>query len=70
MTIVKDDLRILPVEPIDALDQALEVAHVFAQIFQREAQRAMDGHKHEVPRSIAQLRACLDQIDALLRGKQ
>ena len=66
MTIQSAGLRILPVEPASARDKALEVAIVFAQIFQREAQRAMDGSQHEVPRTIAQLRACLDKLDAVL----
>ena len=66
MTIQSAGLRILPVEPESTRDKALEVAIVFAQIFQREAQRAMDGSQHEVPRTIAQLRACLDKLDAVL----
>ena len=68
MVISRENLRILPSEPESMRDKALEVAIVFAQIFQREAQRAMDGSQHEVPRTIAQLRACLDKLGEVLEG--
>lgn len=50
---------------ISTHNDALRVGRVFAEIFIREALRAMEGNRHQLKQSVAQLRACLDKIEGL-----
>lgn len=51
------------------LDRELQVAIIFADLFHREALRAMLGNANQLKRARVQLRACLDKIDQLLQEK-
>ena len=51
------------------LDSMLGTAIIFAAIFEREAQRKLDGSANQMLQASVQLRACLDRIDEIQQGE-
>jgi hypothetical protein len=49
------------------LAKALRQTEIFWRVFIREGDRAELGYSHQLPRASAQLRACLDLVDAAIR---